>query len=207
MDIYNYHSVTCEFLSQSEARPDPLSPSKYLIPSNATTEIPPVVGQDEWAVFDEGSLSWVIVPDHRGKTYYRKDTGEPTIIADLGATPNTVTELVPTGFSEWDEGQGQWVTNDTEAVLDKMKACNREAKRRIDFVMPDWMNRRHREQQDLVTRGKRPSTKLPEAEYELKQEQCDAVRDASDTINDWIEAHPDPASITNDEIVNHIAWP
>lgn len=202
MNIYNYHPVTGEFLNESEARVDPLDPENHLIPADATTENPPTGGQDETPVFDGGT--WILTPDHRGKICYVKDTREAVVLDDLGDIPATLTKLVPTDFSEWDGGQ--WVIDKPAAVAAKTNICNNEAERRISLIMPDWMNRRHREQKDLVTKGKRPSTKLPEAEYELKQEQCDAVRDASDTINDWIESHADPASISNDEIVSHMVW-
>lgn len=82
--------------------------------------------------------------------------------------------------------------------------CNSKTESLIQSIMPDWMDRRHREQKDLVTRGKRPNTKLSERIWEANQEACDVTRDASDIVTDQIE---NGTLTTEDEVLNHTVWP
>ena len=206
MLIYKYSEKTKEFITSKEARQDPKNSDNHLIPAHSTVVAPPTVKENEVATFNEVTGVWSIESDHRGSVYYEKANGNSIQIIDIGDISDTLTESVPGEFDEWDESLG-WVQNKTSSREAKMNVCNSEAGVRIDSILPDWMNRRHIEQKDLVARGKRPSTKLPEDQFEIKQEQCDEVRDASDTINDWIEDHSDPASITNEMISTHSAWP
>jgi hypothetical protein len=41
MQIYNYNSETCQYVSSGNARIDPMDSNRYLIPANATIVKPP----------------------------------------------------------------------------------------------------------------------------------------------------------------------
>lgn len=104
MDIYNYHGVTGEFLSKSEARPDPLEKNKFLIPANATKKVPPVSAVNKTPVFD--GTKWSLVPDHRkdAQEYYSKSDGS-LVEFSLGDSPNasmqkTIPAAVQTAMDE-----------------------------------------------------------------------------------------------------------
>ena len=88
MRIYNYLPETGEYIRTSEASLDPLETKKqgkavYLLPANATFEVPAEVEKNKKAVFQDGT--WQLVPDFRGMKYYLK-TGEEIIITELGVT-------------------------------------------------------------------------------------------------------------------------
>ena len=135
----------------------------------------------------------------------------------LTRNPNEVIKLsdgatIPKGSRNWKEYQ-DWIaegnTPDPAETAQEIKdrlygVCDGKALALIQVAMPDWMDRRHREQKDLVARGKRPDTKLPEATWETNQEVCDEIRDASDIVTDQIE---NSTLTTEDEVINHIAWP
>ena len=68
MKIYNYNKETGEFLSESEAKKNPLEKDKYLIPKNATKDAP-LENKDGFArCFLNGK--WEYVVDNRNKTYF-----------------------------------------------------------------------------------------------------------------------------------------
>jgi len=69
MKIYNYNKDTKEFIKETDARQDPLDPSNYLIPGNATTIKPPVIEDGFVNVFSEISNSWIKTEDNRGVWY------------------------------------------------------------------------------------------------------------------------------------------
>lgn len=77
-----------------------------------------------------------------------------------------------------------------------------EAARRINDVLPDWKARRHRDQVELGV-----TTTLTAADYTAMQQKCQAIRDASNTIESEIQALTDSAAVENFDVVNHSAWP
>lgn len=81
MDIHNYHPVTGEYLSTTDADVDPLTPGSFLIPANATTDAPPTQQQGQARVLVNGA--WTLVPDHRGETWW-SDWQTPVVIDELG---------------------------------------------------------------------------------------------------------------------------
>lgn len=60
--IYHFDPYSGELLSQGVADPDPLNPGTWLIPANATTEVPPSCGPGERSVFAGGAWSVEIIP-------------------------------------------------------------------------------------------------------------------------------------------------
>ena len=112
MKIYNYDFKTGEFLSEGEADPSPLEPGVFLIPAYATDIAPPIIQQNEVAIFN-GS-SWSVLQDNRGKTYYNVQTGDPFVIATIGQeSSKELTPKPPKEYSKWDGSE--WVV-DVDAV-------------------------------------------------------------------------------------------
>lgn len=60
MNIYHYHPVTGQFLSQGQADESPLEPGQYLIPANATEITPPTLNSGEYTVWSNGA--WEVLP-------------------------------------------------------------------------------------------------------------------------------------------------
>ena len=84
MKVYNYDAVTGEFISETNATPNPRVPNDWLIPANATMIEPPVMTQNEAVVFN--GTSWDLVADYRERTFYDIDGNEVTL--DLGEDKN-----------------------------------------------------------------------------------------------------------------------
>lgn len=77
-----------------QARENPMQPGEFLIPRGCVTEDPPTVGQNEAAQFVSGA--WTVVPDFRGRVYWKVDRTMQTI--------QVVGEQVPSGALDADPG-------------------------------------------------------------------------------------------------------
>lgn len=91
MKIYNYHSITGELLSESEADKSPLEKNVYLIPAYATKKKPPKVSDGEVCVFNLESNKWDKLPDLRGKKVYSKSTGAEDTVSSIGPLSDAFT--------------------------------------------------------------------------------------------------------------------
>lgn len=78
-----------------------------------TSVTPPALEPGSCAKFVSGT--WVIIPDHRGKTAYNKQTLEPVTITEIGDPPDELTLLPPGVDVRWDSQSGSW-TPDPEKV-------------------------------------------------------------------------------------------
>jgi len=93
MQIYNYHPVTGEYKSTSEADVSPLSPNEFLIPKFSTSISPPESIEGKTAVFDGNG--WHLVDDFRGEKYWNED-GVECIVSEIGETiPDNATDTEP----------------------------------------------------------------------------------------------------------------
>lgn len=90
MNYYSFSVEDGEFAGSGEARQNPLHPEQFLLPAHATFTAPPELKAHEAAIWN-GSL-WAVIPDFRGQIVYYVATGEPVIVADRGALPETVTQ-------------------------------------------------------------------------------------------------------------------
>ena len=105
--------VNGEFLKEVKARPNPLEKGKYLIPAGCTTIKPPTISEKEVAIFDKTKNQWMIKEDHRGETYYNKETKEEAVINFIGEIPSdfyiSFTSIKPPDeqFIKWDKNN--WV--------------------------------------------------------------------------------------------------
>jgi hypothetical protein len=97
--IYNYHPNTKEFVGESVADQDPLDVTNWLIPANAVTSQPPVTGNREAAIFNEGLRAWEIKPDYRGVAVWDAN-GNSDTITTIGALPAgyNLTQIIPLGI-------------------------------------------------------------------------------------------------------------
>ncbi len=87
-------------------------------------------------------------------------------------------------------------------IAQKKQEIKSEASRRIEETLSDWNARRHRDQIELGV-----TTTLTAADYATKQQKCQSIRDASNTIESEIQSLNDPAAIENFDVANHPAWP
>ena len=89
MILYRYDKDTKEYIGSIPACLDPMASKRegkpvYVILQNSTTVEPMhVVGKA--SVFN--GKGWDLIDDYRGKTVYRKSTGTPLIVTELGEIP------------------------------------------------------------------------------------------------------------------------
>lgn len=103
MDIYNFSAETGEFVGVGQADPNPVRQGAYLIPAFATDVVPPNVGRNQAAVFDEAAGHWSLVPDYRATALYSTVDGSPVHIDTLGPQPPNTTEIPrPSPVHVWD---------------------------------------------------------------------------------------------------------
>lgn len=101
--VYSYDPATGKYTGTTVADESPLEPGVYLLPAHSTETPPPEVGEHEAALWD--GETWSLVPDWRGETRYRTDTGEAVHITELGPLPEGVTDVAPPdGDYVWDGG-------------------------------------------------------------------------------------------------------
>lgn len=85
MKVYFYDKETKEFTAEAEARKDPraserLGKDVWLLPANATFDVPPVKESGKAVVFDNG---WKQIADNRGKDIIKTD-GTVVVVNYLG---------------------------------------------------------------------------------------------------------------------------
>lgn len=113
MKIYDYDPVTGEILSYDgrEAREDPREPGRFLI-SRCSTDIKPPKKKKGFAIIF-GNNKWNEVVDHRGKQFYRKDTGDIVTVDHFGENAiNGLTHVKPPeDYPDvvWSEEEQNWV--------------------------------------------------------------------------------------------------
>lgn len=101
---FNIDPATGEYLGASQADPSPLEPGVWLLPAHCATDAPPVAGQGQAVLRENGA--WTIVADYRGATVYHTATGEPRTWLLLGALPADYTLTAPeSAYDKWEDGQ------------------------------------------------------------------------------------------------------
>lgn len=126
--IYNFHSDTCEYLSEGIADPSPLEDGVWLIPACATTVKPPPTAEHEVSIFD--GVSWSIRPDWRNVALYSVADGAPVVIDEIGKIPADVaaTELPrPSDVHAWRGGRWQESMELEQAILERRRAQANDA--------------------------------------------------------------------------------
>lgn len=82
--VYHYHPITKEFISESVADLDPIE-GKPLYPRYSTGIVPPITSLNQAAIFEEGI--WTIVPDFRKQEFWI-DHYTSITIKQLGEVPD-----------------------------------------------------------------------------------------------------------------------
>ena len=94
MKIYNYNSVTGEYINESQADESPLEKGVYLIPANATTLEPPMSGTNQVVIFENNT--WSLKSDFRKETFYDSNNNYAAIVIDfIGDIPSNYVYSIP----------------------------------------------------------------------------------------------------------------
>lgn len=147
MIIYNYSSLTGEYIGTNEAKESPREPGIFLMPANAVGVAPMTVAENEVAVWD--STKWIKQADYRDKVYYDKTTKEKHEIKEIGIAPDADwTDVAPTDpDAEWD-GSG-WVVP-FSVLVERKKASIAQARYEAEIAGVNNI-RTDRESQSLIT--------------------------------------------------------
>jgi len=104
MKIYNIDKTTHEFISVTQANPDPMQPGKFLIPAYSTTIQNPKPKAGFTHTFDFTNEVWVEIEDHRGKTIWDTNSKEQSVVTDLGPISLLHTTIKPGLYDVWSNG-------------------------------------------------------------------------------------------------------
>ena len=135
MQIYSFNENTNELLIKTLRDADHIDACTPSIPLNsviADTALPALSLNQTYIISGErdnnGYLSVSknvsLIADFRSVTTYNKETGDESVIDQLGDLPDNVTILPPIPYSEWSESAGQWVEKANAAdlkLLDRRK--------------------------------------------------------------------------------------
>lgn len=110
MKIYNYHSITGEYLGESIADESPLEPGVCLIPAHATAEAPPQARTGQIARYLDNA--WRVVEDVRGDWWHYD--GTHVTVTDLDADVSGMTSTAPPDAVSVFDGRA-WVLDATKA--------------------------------------------------------------------------------------------
>ncbi|MDN0075603.1 DUF4376 domain-containing protein [Crenobacter sp. SG2303] len=102
----------------------PSPPRGLPLPAKVTAVPLPIMAPKEAAQWDVVQEAWQIVPDHRGETWYRTADGSPTMLAEIGAVPDGLTQLPPPSRHHHWDGAG-WILDEAGTVA--LLAEQREA--------------------------------------------------------------------------------
>ena len=101
------------YVCQTVADADPMQPENWLIPAGCIDTEPPEVKPNLAAKWQPESKTWAYLPDHRGKTAYRTDNGQPETVQTVGELPAHLTLIAPP--SELHQWNGKaWVVDRTK---------------------------------------------------------------------------------------------
>ena len=119
--VYQLDRHHC-YLCTTAADRDPLEENNWLIPAGCVETAPPQTGKNQAAQWQQDSQTWRIIPDYRGQTVWRTDTGQHDGIAadtvtEPGALPEGLTiEPPPSSLHTWD-GKAWVLDAETAAAL------------------------------------------------------------------------------------------
>ena len=90
------------YVCQTVADADPMQPENWLIPAGCIEAEPPEVKPEQAAKWQPEKQAWQYLPDHRGKTAYRTDSGQPETVETVGELPAHLTLTAPPSeLHEW----------------------------------------------------------------------------------------------------------
>ena len=108
------------YIGQTEADPDPLG-GGWLLPARCIDADPPPLSDGQCA--RRNGTGWDILPDHRGQTAYRTDTGQPETISAAGALSEGLTLIPPpTARHTWQHGAWTLTPEAQAEILEEARA-------------------------------------------------------------------------------------
>ena len=100
------------YVCQTVADADPMQPENWLIPAGCIDTEPPEVKPNLAAKWQPESKTWAYLPDHRDKTAYRTDNGQPETVETVGELPAHLTTIAPPSeLHEWNAEKQTWQLN------------------------------------------------------------------------------------------------
>ncbi|EAX8474373.1 DUF4376 domain-containing protein [Salmonella enterica] len=128
LSVFNFSPDTKEFIGESDAY---IAPNTGL-PSNCTQTPPPEIKQGFTPVWL--GEEWQLVEDHRGQTFYDKQSGHKVYITELGPLSENITIISP--MSKFDRWNGEtWQPSITDAKAAKIQ----QIKAHRDTVTADYI--------------------------------------------------------------------
>ena len=148
------------FSEQTEALPDPMRENRWLLPAGCVDAAPPEARAGFAAQWQPEKQEWTYIPDYRGQTAYRTDTGEEDTVIHAGELPPELT-LTPRP-SEYHTWSGKaWTLSESAAAQ----------------VLADAQAQGAAQINDAVEAVLQPLTRF-EVEYKRREAQARAYRDA-----------------------------
>lgn len=122
--IYNYSGVTGEFTGESFADPDPMDLGNWLIPANACLDKPSPASKGHCVRRVESG--WESVEDNRG-AIYSTETGDPSMLEDIGPVPAGFTSKAPPSKNHTWNGSSWRLSKELEIAIQKKDAAGKRA--------------------------------------------------------------------------------
>ena len=148
------------FSEQTEALPDPMRENRWLLPAGCVDAAPPEARAGFAAQWQPEKQEWTYIPDYRGQTAYRTDTGEEDTVIHAGELPPELT-LTPRP-SEYHTWSGKAWTLSESAAAQALADAQAQGAAQIN---------------DAVEAVLQPLTRF-EVEYKRREAQARAYRDA-----------------------------
>ena len=148
------------FVTTTQAWPDPMAADNWLLPARCVDAAPPDPKADQVAQWQPEKQEWTYIPDYRGQTAYRTDTGEADTVIHAGELPPELTLIPrPSEYHVWD-GKA-WVLSESAAAQ----------------ALADAQAQGAAQINDAVEAVLQPLTRF-EVEYKRREAQARAYRDA-----------------------------
>lgn len=91
------------FAGTTQAWPDPMEADSWPLPAGCVDTEPPAAKAGQAAKWDAAAQKWQYIPDYRGQTAYRTDTGEEDTVIHAGELPPELTLTPrPSEYHVWD---------------------------------------------------------------------------------------------------------
>ena len=148
------------FSEQTEALLDPMRENRWLLPAGCVDAAPPEARAGFAAQWQPEKQEWTYIPDYRGQTAYRTDTGEEDTVIHAGELPPELT-LTPRP-SEYHTWSGKAWTLSESAAAQALADAQAQGAAQIN---------------DAVEAVLQPLTRF-EVEYKRREAQARAYRDA-----------------------------
>lgn len=136
MLIYNYDSITKEYTGYEEAYLDPeetkiQGKDIYLVPANATTEVPSETGENQVNIFETDH--WTIESDFRGQKMV-DEAMIPESVSFIGTLPEGYVLITEEQIRNINiKGRNYYVIENNELVINPDYDQEQATKREVDF--------------------------------------------------------------------------